>query len=68
VEGVYVGPKERERWFAKQRVDRSHRGRHGRRGRRPPPWTREKRAELVLSLALLFASVILLVVPFVLST
>ncbi len=68
MEGVYVGPKERERRLAKQRVDRSHRGRNGHRCHRPPPWTREKRAELVLSLALLFAAVILVVVPFVLST
>ena len=69
VEGVSVDPKERERRLAKQRVDRSHRRRGGIRGRRrPPPWTREKKAELVLSLALIFASVILVVVPLVLPT
>ncbi len=69
VEGVNkVSPKERERRLAKHLVDRSHRTRNGHRRRRPPPWTREKRAELVLSLALLFAAVILVVVPFVLST
>jgi hypothetical protein len=50
-----VGPKERERRLAEQRVDRSHRRRGGIRGRRrPPSWTRKK-DELVLSLALLFA-------------
>ena len=67
VEGATVGPKERKRRLAKQRVDRSHRrvidGQH-----RTPPWTRRKKAELVLSLALIFASVILVVVPFVLPT
>jgi hypothetical protein len=64
-----VGPKERERRLAEQRVDRSHRRRSGTRGRRRPrPWTRKKQAELVLSLTLLFASVILVVVPFVLPT
>jgi hypothetical protein len=69
VEGVSVDPKERERRLAKQRVDRSHRRRGGiRGGRRPPPWTREKKAELVLSLALIFASLILVAVPFILPT
>jgi hypothetical protein len=69
VEGAIVGPMERERRLAKQRVDRSHRRRGGIRGRRrPPPWRRRKKDELVLSLALLFASVILVVVPFVLPT
>jgi hypothetical protein len=62
-----VSPKERERRLAKQRVDRSHRSKGGIRGRRwPRPWTRGKKAELVLSLTLLFSSVILVVVPFVL--
>jgi hypothetical protein len=69
VEGVSVGPKERERRLSKQRVDRSHRRRGGIRGRRrPPPWTRTKKDELVLGLALLFAAVTLVVVPFVLPT
>ena len=69
MEGVSVDPKERERRLAKQRVDRSHRRRGViRGGRRPPPWRRRKKAELVLSLALIFASVILVVVPFVLPT
>ena len=69
MEGVYVGPKERERRLAKQLVDRSHRRRNGIRGRRRTrPWTRGKKAELVRSLALLFAAVILVVMPFVLLT
>jgi len=69
VEGVSVGPKERERRLAEQRVDRSHRRRGGIGcHRRPRPWTREKKSELVLSLALLFAAVTLVVVPFVLPT
>ena len=62
-----MDPKERERRLAKQRVDRSHRGVVVRQ-RRPPPWMRRKKAELVLSLTLLFASVILVLVPFVLPT
>jgi hypothetical protein len=67
VEGAIVGPKERERRLAEQRVDRSHRRRGGIRDRgRPRPWTRRKKDELVLGLALLFAAVILVVVPFVL--
>ncbi len=69
VEGAIVGPKERERRLAEQRVDRSHRRRGAIRSRRRPrPWTRRKKDELVLSLALIFASVILGVVPFVLPT
>ena len=64
-----MGPKERERRLAEQRVDRSHRRRAGILGsRRRRPWTREKKAELVLSLALVFAAIILVVVPFVLPT
>jgi hypothetical protein len=64
-----VAPKERERRLAEQPVDRSHRRRGGIRGRRRPrPWPRKKKAELVLSLALFFAAVILVVVPFVLPT
>jgi hypothetical protein len=61
-----VGPKERERRLAKQRVDRSHRGvvvRH----RRPPPWTLGEKDVLVLSLAFIFAGVVLAVVMFVLT-
>ena len=70
MEGVNnVSSKERERRLAEQRVDRSHRTRGGIRGRRRPrPWTRAKKAELVLSLALLFAAIALVVVPFVLPT
>ena len=70
MEGVNnVSSKERERRLAEQRVDRSHRKRGGVRGRRRPrPWTRGKKAELILSLALLFAAVTLVVVPFVLPT
>jgi len=70
VEGVNnVSPRERERRLVEQRVDRSHRSTGGIRGRRQPrPWTRGKKDELVLSLALLFAAVILVVVPFVLPT
>jgi hypothetical protein len=68
-EGVIVGPKERERRLTERRVDRSHRRRGGIRGRRGARlWTREKMAELVLSLTFLFASAILVVVPFVLPT
>jgi hypothetical protein len=64
-----VSSKERERRLTEQRVDRSHRRRGGIRGRRrPPPWRRGNKDELVLSLALIFASVILVVVPFVLPT
>jgi hypothetical protein len=70
VEGAIVGPKERERRLAEQRVDRSHRRTRGaiRGRRRPRPWRRRKKAELVLSLALIVSSVILVVVPFVLRT
>ena len=69
VEGAIVGPKERERRLAKQRVDRSHRRRGGIRGRgRPRPWTRSKKGEFVLSIALPFAAVFLVAAPFVLPT
>lgn len=68
MEGVYVGPKERERRLAEQRVDRSHRrgvsSRGQRRGRRPPPWTLGEKAALVLSLAFIFAGVVLTVLLF----
>jgi hypothetical protein len=66
VEGATVGPKERERRHAKQRIDRSHRGvvvvvvRH----RRPPPWTIGEDAVLVLSLAFSFAATALAAVMF----
>ena len=66
-EGVTVGPRERERRFVKQRVDRSHRGVVVRQ-RRSPPWTRGEKAVLILSLALLFAAMVLAVVLFVLPT
>jgi hypothetical protein len=60
VEGVAVGPKERKRRLAKQRVDRSHRRKGNRRGHRRPMWTRGEKAVLVLSFAFLFASMVLL--------
>ena len=68
-EGVLMGPKERERRLAKQRVDRSHRTR-GRVGRyhRPPPWTLGEKDALVLILAFIFAAAVLTVVLFVLQT
>jgi len=67
VEGVSVGPKERERRLANQRVDRSHRRRGGisrgrRRRRQSPLWTLGEKDALVLSLALIFAEVVLVVV------
>jgi hypothetical protein len=62
-----VGPKERKRRLAKQRVDLSHRRvvvcQH-----RPPPWTIGEKAALVLCLALIFAAVVLTVVLFVVPT
>jgi hypothetical protein len=67
MEGAYVvGPKERERRFAKQRPDRSHRTRGlvVVRESRPPPWTMGEKATLVLSLALIFAGLVLAVVMF----
>jgi hypothetical protein len=66
-EGETVGPKERERRLTKQRVDRSHRGVSVRQ-RRSPPWTIGEKAVLILSLALLFAAMVLAVVLFVLPT
>ena len=63
-----MGPKERERRLAKQRVDRSHRTRgRVRRYRRPLPWTLGEKDALVLSLAFIFAEVALVVVMFVLE-
>jgi hypothetical protein len=64
-----MGPKERERRLAKQRVDRSHRtrGRVGRQ-RRPLPWTLGEKDALVLSLAFIFAEVVLTVVLFDIPT
>jgi hypothetical protein len=59
--GNNVGPKERERWLAKQQVDRSHRGVVVVRQRRPPPWTLGEKAALVLSLAFIFAAMVLCV-------
>ena len=65
MEGVSVGPKERERRLAKQRVDRSHRTRNGRRRRRhPPAWTKGEKAALVVCLSVLFAEEVLAVVMF----
>ena len=64
--GNHVGPKERERRLARQRVDRSHRGVVVRgvvvRQRRPPPLTPGEKAMLVLSLAFIFAAVALALV------
>ena len=60
MEGVSVGPKERERRLAKRRVDRSHRRRGNRRRHRRPPWTSGEKAVLVLSFAFLFAAMVLL--------
>jgi hypothetical protein len=63
--GNHVGPKERERRLARQRVDRSHRGVVVRGvvvRRRPPLWTLGEKAVLVLSLALIFAAVALALV------
>lgn len=57
MEGVSVWPKERERRLAKHLVDRSHRGRNGRRRGRPPLRTRAEKALLVLCLALILAEV-----------
>jgi hypothetical protein len=62
-----VGPKERKRRLAKQRVDRSHR-RGVDRQRRPPAWTVGEKDVLVLSLAFIFAAVVLTVVLFVVPT
>ena len=69
VEGASVGPKERERRLAKHPVDRSHR----RRGvvvrkRHPPPWTLGEKAALVMSLAFIFAGIVLAAVMFILPT
>ena len=49
-----MGPKERERRFARQRVDRRHKGIVVRQGR-PPTWTTGEKAVLVLFFALAFA-------------
>jgi hypothetical protein len=67
LEGVNnVSPKERERRFAEQRVDRSHRSRGSRHRRyRRPPWTRGEKAVLVMCLALIFAAMVLSVLLFV---
>jgi hypothetical protein len=67
VEGVSVGPKERERRLAKHLVDRSHRGVVVRK-RRLPPWTLGEKAALIVSLAFIFAGMVLAVVLFVLPT
>jgi hypothetical protein len=62
-----VGPKERERRLAYQRVDRSHRGVVVGQ-RRPPPWTMGEKAVLVLSLAFICAAIVLAIVMFLLPT
>jgi hypothetical protein len=54
-----MGPKERKRRLAKQRVDRSHR-RGVDRQRRPPAWTVGEKDVLVLSLAFLLAATMVL--------
>ncbi len=61
--GVSVGPKERERRLAKQRVDRSHRGVVVRQRRRPP-WTLGEKDVLVLSFAFIFDAVVLAILLF----
>ena len=66
MEGVSVGPKERERRL-EQRVDRSHREVVVRQ-RHPPPWTMGEKDVLVLSLAFTFAAIVLAIVMFVLPT
>ena len=53
-----MGPKERKRRLAKQRVDRSHRGVVVRQ-HRTPAWTMAEKAALVLCLALIFVGVVL---------
>ena len=62
MEGVYVGPKERERRLAKQRVDRSHRRRNGRRRGYTPAWTKGEKAALVVCLSVFCAEEVLAVV------
>ena len=62
-----MGPKERKRRLAKQRVDRSHRG-VVERQHRTPAWTMGEKAALVLCLALIFAGVVLTAVVFVVLT
>ncbi len=64
-EGATVRPQERERRLTKQRVDRSHRGVTVRQ-RHPPLWTLGEKAVIIVSLAFLFAGVVLAVVMFVL--
>jgi hypothetical protein len=59
-----VSPKGRQRRLAEHLVDRSHRGVVRR--RRPPPWTPGQKALLVMSLASIFAAIILAVAIFLL--
>ena len=61
-----MGPRERKRRLANQRIDRSHRRRSDIR-HRPPSWTKGEKAVLVLSYALI-VGVILAIVLFVLPT
>ena len=62
MEGLSMGPKERERRLAKHLVDRSHRRRNGLRRRRPPAWTKGEKAALVVCLSVLCAEEVLAVV------
>ena len=67
MEGVHMmGPIERERCLAKQRVDRSHRGRNGSRRhcRDARAWTQGEKATLTVSLSILFAEAALSSVMF----
>jgi hypothetical protein len=52
-----MGPKERKRRLAKQRVDRSHRGVV--RQYRPPRWTRSEEIVLVLDIVLSGVAVVI---------
>ncbi len=63
MEGVSVGPKERQRRLAKQRIDRSHRREDRQLG---PRWTTGEKVVLFLSLALTVVAVILAVALFLL--
>ena len=59
MEGVHMGPKERERRLAEQRVDRSHRRRGVVRRRRSPRWTLGEQAALVLTITFILSEAIL---------
>jgi hypothetical protein len=67
VEGMHMmGPIERERCLAKQRVDRSHRSRNGSRRhcRHAFAWTQGEKAALTVSLSILFGEAALSSVMF----